>query len=79
MAFADDLVLTTEERIHMQILLERCKKFFNENDLIANTGKCASLRVVLVAKKRSMKVITKHLVQRGDENIPPITFKDLAR
>ena len=27
MAFADDLVLTTEERIHMQILLERCKKF----------------------------------------------------
>lgn len=25
LAFADDLVLTTEERVHLQILIEHCK------------------------------------------------------
>ena len=51
MAFADDLVLLTEERIHMQILIEETKQFFDDKGLTANAGKCASLRVVPVAKK----------------------------
>ena len=58
-ALADDLVLLTEHRIHMQILLEECKDFLDQKGLMANAGKCASLRVVPVAKKKSMKVITK--------------------
>ena len=59
MAFADDLLLITVERIHMQILKEQCNKFFDKKGLAANTGKCASLRVVAVPTKKSMKVITK--------------------
>lgn len=31
------------------------------------------------AKKKSMKVITKHHRNWGDEEISPITFEDLAR
>lgn len=79
MAFADDLVLLAEERIHMQILLEHCKEFFDCKSLTANAGKCASSRVVPVPKKKSMKVITKHHRKWGDAEIPPITFEDLAR
>ena len=63
----------------MQILLEHCKWFFDGKGLIANAGKCASLRVVPVAKKQSMKVITKHHWQWSDVKIPPITFENLAR
>lgn len=51
MAFADDLVLITQERVHMQILLERCKTFFDNKDLQANAGKCASLRCIPAGKK----------------------------
>ena len=59
MAFADDLLLITVERIHMQILKEQCNKFFDKKGLAGNTGKCASLRVGAVPTKKSMKVITK--------------------
>lgn len=79
MAFADDLVLLTEERIHMQILIEETKQFFDDKGLTANAGKCASLRVVPVAKKQSMKVITAKHRKWGDEMIPSITFKDLVK
>ena len=40
MAFADDLVVITEERIHMQILIEQSKEFFDTKGLQANAGKC---------------------------------------
>ena len=40
MTFADDLVLITEERIHMQILIEQSKEFFDTKGLQANAGKC---------------------------------------
>lgn len=63
----------------MQILLEKCKEVFQNKGLTANAGKCASLRVVSVPKKKSMKVITKHHRNWGDEEISPITFEDLAR
>ena len=43
MAFAEDLVLISEEKIHMQILIERSKHFFDCKGLSANAGKCASL------------------------------------
>ena len=79
MAFADDLVLLTEERIHMQILIEETKRFFDDKGLMANAGKCASLRVVPVAKKQSMKVITTMHRKWGDEKIPSITFTDLVK
>ena len=79
MAVADGLVLITDERIHMQRLIECCKEFFDGKGLIANSGKCASLRVVPGPKKKFMKVITKHHQNWGDEEIAPITFEDLAR
>ena len=79
MAFAVDLALITEERILMEILLERCKKFFDEKGLSVNVGKCTSLRVTPVPKKQSMKVMTKHQQQWGEETIPSITFKELVR
>lgn len=79
MAFANDLVLLTEERIHMQMLIEASKEFLDGKGLQANAGKCVSLRVVPVPKKKSMKVITKSHTQCGTENIPSITFKDLVK
>ena len=79
MAFADDLGLITKERIHMLILIERYKKYFDEKGLNVNTEKCASLRVVPVPKKQSMKVMMKQHRQWGDETIPPMTFKELPR
>ena len=58
MAFADDLVFISEEKIHMQILIERSKQLFDCKGLPANAGKCASLQVVPAGKKRTLKVIT---------------------
>ena len=58
MPFADDLVLITEEPGDMKILLQMCEKFFDENGLSVNATKCASLKVLPVKGKRSLKVIT---------------------
>ena len=79
MVFANDLVLITEEKIDVQILLKRCKELFYGKGLIANAGKCASLWVVLVPKKQSMNVFTKAHRNWVDEKIPSITFEDLAK
>lgn len=62
----------------MQILLEACKNFLDQKRLMANAGKSASLRVVPVAKKKVMKVITKVQNNWGSEDIPSITFQVLA-
>ena len=77
--FADDLVLLTEDRIHMQMLIEASKEFLDEKGLQANAGKCASLRVVPVPMKKLMKVIIKSHRQWGTDSIPSITFKDLVK
>ena len=79
MAFADDLVILMQERIEMQILLEECKEFCDAKGLRANAGKCASMRVVPVKGKQSMKVITRIHGQWGTQNIPSITFQDLVK
>ena len=79
LAFANDLVLITEDRFHMQLLTEESKEFFDQKGLKANAKKCVSLRVIPVAKKQSMKVITAVHRKWGNEGIPSITFKDLAR
>ena len=79
MAFADDLVLISEERIHMQMLLEVSKRFLDQKGLRANPKKCASLRVVPAGKKRTMKVITTVHRRRGNEEIPSITFQELVK
>ena len=63
----------------MEILLENCKEFFDNKGLNTNAGKCMSLRVVPLPKNKLRKVITKHHRKWGDEEIPPINFKDLAR
>ena len=79
MAFADDLVLIREERIHMQMLLEESKRFLNQKGLRANPKKCASLRVVPAGKKKAMKVMTTIHRRWGNEEIPSITFQDLVK
>ena len=58
MAFADDLVLVTEEVSHMNIALHECGRFFNQKGLRVNFNKCASLRVLPVKGKKSTKVVT---------------------
>ena len=78
MAFADDLVLISEERIHMQMLLEESKRFLNQKGLRANPKKCASLRVVPAGKK-TMEVMTTIHRRWGNEEIPSITFQDLVK
>ena len=79
MGFTDDLVLISQERIHMQILIERCKNFFDNKGLKVNAGKCASLRAVPSDKKRTLKIITETHRWWGQEKIPSITFKDLVK
>ena len=79
LAFVDDLVLITEDRFHMQLLTEESKEFFYQKSLKANAKKCARLRVIPVAKKQSMKVITAVHRRWENDGIPSITFKDLAR
>ena len=79
MAFADDLVLIREERIHMQMLLEESKRFLNQKGLRANPKKCASLRVVPAGKKKAIKVMTTIHRRWGNEEIPSITFQDLVK
>ena len=79
MAFADDLVLISEERIHMQMLLEESKRFLDQKGLRANLKKCASLRVVPAGKKKTMKVITTIHRRWGNEEIPSIMFQDLVK
>lgn len=60
MAFADDLVIVTEENVHMKIPLVECKEFFDMKGLVENAGKCASLRVLPVKRKK--------IDESGDQN-----------
>lgn len=79
MAFADDLAIMAGSGGEMDILLNACREFFNEKSLTINAKKCASLRVLPVKGKKSMKVVT--IVHRkwGGENIPSLTFNDLGK
>ena len=63
----------------MQILIEESKEFLDRQRLQGNAGKCASLRVVPVPKKKPVKVITKDHRKWGDEKTPPVTFNDLVK
>ena len=79
MAFANELLLITEEFIHLKILLEDCKEFFEMKGLKVNTGKCASLGVLHEKGKRSMKMTTRVHRQWGTIDIPSINFEDLLK
>ena len=79
MAFADDLVLITEEPGDMKVLVQICEIFFNKKGLSVNSTKCASLKVLPVKGKKSMKVITEiHRYWKG-EPIFSISFKELGK
>ena len=78
MAFADDFLIS-EERIHMQMLLEESKRFLDQKGLRANPKKCASLRVVPAGKKKTIEVMTTIHRRWGNEEIPSITFQDLVK
>ena len=58
MALAENLVFVTEEASHINIGLHECGRFFDQNDLRVNFKKCASIKVLLVKDKKSMKVVT---------------------
>ena len=79
MAFADDLVLITEEPGDMKILLQMCKKFFDEKGLSVNATKCASLKVLPVKGKRALKVITETYRHWKGQPIPSINFEKLGK
>ena len=79
MAFVDDLVLISDGRIHMQMLLEESKRFLDQKGLRANPKKCASLRVVPAGKKKTMKMMTAIDRRWGNKEIPSITFQDLGK
>ena len=79
MAFADDLVLITEEPGDMKILLQMCKKFFDEKGLSVNATKCASLKVLPVKGKRALKVITEIYRHWKGQPIPSINFEKLGK
>ena len=78
-AFVDDLVLISEEMIHMQMLLEESKRFLDQKGLRANPKKCASLRVVPAGKKKTMKMMTTIDTRWGNKEIPSITFQILVK
>ena len=79
LAFANDLVLLTQNPGDMQVLLNRATKFFDDHGLKVNAAKCQSLLAEAVSGKQNHKVITEvHRWWKG-EPLPCLTFDSLAR
>ena len=75
MAFEDDLVVLAPSSGETSVLLEICEQFFDEKGLSANAKICASMRLLPVKGKRSMKVCTDvHRMWKGCA-IPSISFE----
>ena len=79
MALADNLVFVTEEASHINVGLHECGRFFDQNDFRANVKKCASIKVLLVKDKKSMKVITNTHWWWMNISIPSIVFVNLYK
>ena len=79
LAFADDLVLMTENYLDMNILLKRCEKFFKNTCLRVNASKCLSFRATTVKDKKSFKVYDD--THRWWENVPlpSLTYENLCK
>ena len=79
MAFADDLIVVTEDPSHMLIAIKECQRFLDQKGLKVNADKCGSLRVLPVKGKRSMKVITPEHRWWGELPIPSVYFDNLQK
>ena len=79
MAFADDLIVVTEDPSHMLIAIKECQRFLDQKGLKVNADKCGSLRVLPVKGKRSMKVITPEHRWWGELPIPSLDFDNLQK
>lgn len=79
MAFADDLVLIVEDPGDMKILLKTCEKLSDQKGLSVNATKCASLKVLPLKGKTSMKVVTKAHQHCIGQAIPSINFEKLGK
>ena len=79
MAFTDNLVLVAEEASHMNIALHEYGRFFDQKALRVNVKKCATLRVLSVIGKNSMKVVTDTHRWWRNTPIPSIGFVDLYK
>ena len=74
MAFADDLVIASEESTHMEILLKVYKEFFEEKSLKVNAKKCGSLMILPVKGRVLMKVVNRKHRKWGTDWIPSLDF-----
>ena len=79
MAFADDLVLVTEDASHMTIALYECEQYFKQKGLKVNSGKCGSMRILPVKGKKNMKVVTATHRKWNESPIPTLDFKRLSK
>ena len=79
MAFTGDILLIAEEPGDMNTLLKTCEKFFDEKGLSVNATKCASLKVLPVKDKKSVKVITETHGHWKSQAIPSINFEKLGK
>ena len=79
MAFADDLVLLSENHNEMEILLEKTRKFFDKRGLSVNASKCQSMRATPAKNKRTLKLWTNVHRWFAGKPIPSITFDTLAK
>lgn len=82
MAFADDLILLSDNNYHMEKLMQITEQFFDEKSLAVNVKKCVSYRQVPTSKKttkKNVKVITdKHRKWKGNL-LPSMTYEDLPK
>ena len=79
MAFADNLVLLTEDACHKTIALYECEMYYKQKGLKVNSRKCDSRRVLPVKVKKNMKVLTTCHRKRNKKSIPTLDFKRLSK
>ena len=81
-AFADDLVLLSEQEYDMKKLMEITENFFDERKLSVNVKKCLSFRALPVAKsqnKKILKVLTEEHRMWKESFILSMNFEQLAK
>lgn len=79
MAFADDLVLLSDSRADMDLMLQKAGKFFEKRRLRVNAAKCQSLQLVPVKGRRTLRITEEVHRYFSRQPIPPMTYDALAK
>ena len=79
MAFADDLILLSNDAWQMNELMKICEIFFDSKSLRVNAKKCMSLRTLPVKGKNSMTVVNAPHRWWIEVPMPSMSFGSLSK